>query len=99
MLEKPWKHGPKAFPSLRLGLYDFAAFNARRADPDALGRRTDLRFYRSQIYIPTATRHIVCMGNVIAELWTLLTNCTNLRHGLLQIALNFPAVATVGRTT
>lgn len=75
-------------PALRL--LDFAGLDAAGADADALGIAIDERFHRLQVYVPAPLRHIVRVGNVVAELRPLAANITYLCHlNLLQTCLQF----------
>jgi len=63
-----------------LGLYDFAAAQAGRANAHTLGGGANFCVHRAQIDIPAPLAHIVGMADRIAAHRLLAANFTNLCH-------------------
>jgi hypothetical protein len=71
-------------PLLRLD--DFSGLDAAGADADTLARGIHLRLDSLKVYIPPATRHVVRVGNVVAELRLFPADFTYLCHDLYPIS-------------
>jgi hypothetical protein len=71
-----------------LRLDDFAGLDAAGADADSLAGRVYLRLDRLEINIPAATRDVVRVGHVVAELRLLAANFTYLCHDLYPMFCN-----------
>ena len=68
-----------------LGFDDFAALDAAGADANPLAAALYLGFDRLEVHVPTTSRGVVGVGDVIAELRTLAAEIAFLCHDeLLQ---------------
>ena len=63
-----------------LGLNDFAAAQAGRADADALSLAVHFSVHWTQIDVPAPLRHVVRVRNVVAELRPFAANIADLCH-------------------